>query len=156
MGALGGLIALLVPTVAIARGAAAEIRDLRARSNAAIARHDVAGMQALFLPDAVVLPGSSGTPSAMDGFAARIGKTFADPTFVTYVRTPERVRIGRSARRAAESGRWVGIWRKPDGEMRMSGVYQAMWLATPEGWRIRNESFVSLACVGSRECAGAD
>ncbi len=153
---LAGLIALLIPGAAAAKGAEAEIRAARAASNAAIARHDVAGMQAPFLPDAVVLPGSSGAPFGMDTFAARIGTTFADPTFVAYVRTPERVRVGRSGRRAAESGRWVGIWRKPDGEMRITGVYQAMWLATSDGWRMKNESFVTLACTGSRDCAGAD
>jgi hypothetical protein len=38
--------------------------------------------------------------------------------------------------------------------MRVSGVYLAMWVATPEGWRLKNESFVTLHCTGSRDCAG--
>lgn len=135
--------------------AEAEIRKVRAQSNAAIAAHDVAGMRAAFLPDAVVLPGSSGTPFGMDGFDVRIGAAFADPTFVAWVRTPVTVTIGAGGKRAAESGTWVGTWRKTDGEMRVTGVYQAMWLPTPEGWRIKNESFVTLDCTGSKECVQA-
>lgn len=132
--------------------AEAEIRAARARSNAAIAAHDVAGMRALFLPDAAVLPGSSGTPFGMEGFDTRIGAAFADPTFVAWVRTPTVVTVGTTGRRAVESGTWVGTWRKSDGEMRVTGVYQAMWLPTPAGWRLKNESFVTLNCSGSREC----
>lgn len=135
--------------------AEAEIRATRARSNAAIAAHDVAGMRAAFRADAVVLPGSSGLPFGMDGFDARIGAAFADPTFVAWVRTPTKVVIGTGGKRAAETGAWVGTWRKPDGEMRVTGVYQAMWLPGPDGWRIRNESFVTLDCTGSKECASA-
>lgn len=132
-----------------------EIRATRARSNAAIAAHDVAGMRAAFRPDAVVLPGSSGLPFGMDGFDARMGAAFADPTFIAWVRTPAIISIGTGGKRAAETGTWVGTWRKPDGEMRVTGVYQAMWLPGPEGWRIRNESFVTLDCTGSKECASA-
>lgn len=130
----------------------AEIRALRAQSNAAIAAHDAAGMKALFLPDATILPGANGAALGMDGFDARIGATFADPTFVSYVRLPDTIAVAKSGRRAAETGRWVGIWRKPDGDMRVTGVYQAMWLPTSVGWRLKNESFVTLACTGSRDC----
>ena len=154
--AAAAAIIAAVTAVAIDSAAAeAEIRATRARSNAAIAAHDVVGMKAPFLPNAVVLPGSSGAPFGMDGFDARIGAAFADPTFVAWVRTPGTVRIATNGKRAAEAGTWVGTWRKPDGEMRMSGVYQAMWVPTPAGWRIRNESFVTLECHGSRECAVA-
>lgn len=148
--------AMTVPQPSMdAAKAEAEIRGARDRSNAAIAAHDVAGMKALFLPDAVILPGASGAALDMAGFDARIGATFAERGFDRYVRTPDVVTIAASGARAVERGRWVGIWRKPDGEMRVTGAYQAMWLPTPAGWRIRNESFVTLGCAGSRECANA-
>lgn len=149
------MIAVMTPAASNPQAAEAEIRALRAQSNAAIARHDVAGMRAAFLPDATVLPGSSGVPFGMDGFDARIGAAFADPTFVAWVRTPVTVAIGATGQRAAETGTWVGIWRERDGEMRVTGVYQAMWLPTPAGWRIKNESFVTLGCSGSEACAQA-
>ncbi len=134
----------------------AQIRARRAESNAAIAAHDTAAMRPHYLPDFTILPGSSGSPSDLDAFLTRIGTTFADPSFVHYVRTPVKVTIGASGKRAAETGTWVGTWNKPDGTMRLSGVYQAMWLPSPDGWRLKNESFVSLACEGSAACATMD
>jgi len=151
-----GLLLAAVPLAAARPAAEAEIRARRAQSNAAIAAHDVAAMRPHYLPDFTILPGSSGAPSDLDAFLTRIGATFADPTFVTYVRAPVSVTIGASGKRAAETGTWVGTWNKPDGEMRLSGVYQAMWLPTAEGWRLKNESFVSLACEGSAACATMD
>jgi ketosteroid isomerase-like protein len=136
--------------------AAAEIRALRTQSNAAVAAHDFATMRTFFLPGYIILPGSSGMPFTIDSFGKRIGATFDDPTFVTYVRTPDRIMIGPSGKRAAEVGHWVGTWRKPDGEMRLSGIYQATWLPTLKGWRLINESFISLRCVGSKHCPEVD
>lgn len=151
-----GLLLAAAPLAAARPGAEAEIRARRAQSNAAIAAHDIAAMRPHYLPDFTIMPGSSGVASDLEAFLTRIGTTFADPTFITYVRTPVTVTIGASGKRAAETGTWVGRWNKPDGEMRLSGVYQAMWLPTPDGWRLKNESFVSLACEGSAACATMD
>lgn len=118
----------------------AEIRALRARSNAAIAARDIAAMKALFLPDATVLPAASGAPQGMGGFDARMARAFADPDFLGWERLPDRVLIAESGERAAESGRWTGRWR----DRTSGGVYQTMWERTADGWRIRNESFVAL------------
>lgn len=125
------------------------IRHERARSNAAIARHDVAGMRAVLAQEYTVLPGSTGLPSRLDTFDARMRSTFADPTFVTYVRTPERVTVAGSGERAAETGTWTGVWNKPAGAMRLAGIYQATWIPTAAGWRLLNESFVTLGCTGA-------
>lgn len=56
----------------------------------------------------------------------------------------------------AESGHWVGIWRKKDGLMRKSGVYLARWVPMDATWRLHAELFVTLACVGSAECSRQD
>jgi ketosteroid isomerase-like protein len=159
--AAGLALALAAPEAAVAAGeraadAAAQIRALRAQSNAAIAAHDFEAMRRFFVEDYTILPGSSGASFDIEAFRRRISPTFADPTFVTYVRTPTRIVVGRSGRRAAETGRWVGTWRMPRGEMRLSGIYQAMWVPTPAGWRLKNESFVSLRCVGGVRCAELD
>lgn len=151
-----GLLLAAAPLAAHRPDAEAQIRARRAASNAAIAAHDVAAMRPHYLRDFTILPGSSGAPSNLEQFLTRIATTFADPRFVTYVRTPVTVTVGASGKRAAETGTWVGRWNQPDGEMRLSGVYQAMWLPTADGWRLRNESFVSLACEGSAACATMD
>lgn len=135
-------------------GDVAQIRLLRAQSNTAIARHDYPALRRFFTPDYTIFPGSSGRPFSADDMAQRIAGDFTDPTFVTYVRTPQRIIISDHRDRAAETGRWVGSWRKPDGKMRISGVYQATWNPTPAGWRLKNESFVTLACSGSKACTG--
>jgi len=129
-----------------------EIRTLRAQSNAAIAAHDIVAAKKLYADDYTVLPGSSGTPLSIDDFTRRLTSGFADPTFLTYVRTPGPVIVSESGKRAAEAGSWTGTWRKPDGLLELSGVYQAMWVPTADGWRLKNESFVTLACSGSAVC----
>ena len=31
-----------------------------------------------------------------------------------------------------------------------------MWVPTAAGWRLKNESFVTLGCVGSKRCSDMD
>ena len=131
----------------------AAIRAERQRLNQAIAAHDWQAMQVSFLPDYTILPGSSGRPFDVAAFRGRIGQNFADPTFVTFLRTPEGIRISRNGKRGSERGRWVGTWRKPDGEMRLSGTYLATWEPSGTGWKLKNEAYVSLDCTGSKACA---
>lgn len=145
---------ILALAIAAAAGADddAAIRALRARSNAAIAAHRADDVRALLSEDYTALPGSSGRPLTADQTGQRLAAAFADPTFVTYVRTPRRIAVAASGKRAAETGTWLGLWRKPDGEMRLTGVYQATWVPRGGSWRLLNESFVSLRCTGSASC----
>ena len=149
------MLALLLAAAA-AGGDAAEIRGLRARSNAAIAAHRVEDLRPLLADDYTALPGSSGRPISAEQTERRLAVAFADPTFVTYVRTPGRIAIATSGKRAAETGTWIGLWRKRDGEMRLSGFYQATWTPRDGGWRLLNESFVTLRCTGSKACGELD
>jgi ketosteroid isomerase-like protein len=142
--------------LAAAGGDVAEIRSLRAQSNAAIASHRSEEVRRLFTDDYTALPGSSGRPVSAEQTEQRLAAAFADPTFVTYVRTPKRIVVAASRRRAAETGTWLGLWRKSDGEMRLTGVYQATWAPGDGGWRLLNESFVTLRCTGSRSCPEVD
>jgi ketosteroid isomerase-like protein len=151
-------LALLAPAPAAAPArqpvdSVAAIRAIRDRYNRAIGAHDVAAIRALLEPDYVVLPGSSGIALDADQLGARI---FADRTLITYVRKPRTIIISRSGKRAAETGLWTGLWLKPDGVMRLTGVYQAMWVPRAGTWRLKNESFVSLRCKGSRSCPDVD
>ena len=150
----------LLPSAATASPAPAlaerTIRSLRAQYNAALAKHDFAAMRRFYSPDYTALPGSNGGAFNATELGKRISGDFADPTFITYLRTPTRVTIGFSGKRAAEVGRWVGTWRTRGGEMRVTGVYQAMWVPTVTGWRLKNESFVTLGCTGSKRCPEMD
>lgn len=154
-----GMKSLLLSLLALSATAAmppddiAQIRTLRGQSNAAVAAHDYQAMRRFFLPDYTILPGSSGRPFTADEMATRIAGDFNDPEFVAYVRVPTRIVISDRRQRAAEIGRWAGTWRKAGGTMVVSGIYQATWNPTPAGWRLKNESFVTLACRGNRDCA---
>ena len=146
------MLALLLAAAAAAGGDVAEIRRLRAQSNAAIAGHRAADVRRLLADDYTALPGSSGRPLSAEQTEQRLAAAFADPSFVTYVRTPKRIAVAASGRRAAETGTWLGLWRKGDGEMRLTGLYQATWVPRDGGWRLLNESFVTLRCTGSESC----
>jgi len=147
---------LALALAAAVGGDVAEIRSLRAQSNAAIARHRAGEARRLLTDDYTALPGSSGRPLTAAQTEQRLAAAFADPTFVTYVRTPKRIAVAASGKRAAETGRWLGLWRKGDGEMRLTGTYQATWVPQGGGWRLLNESFVTLRCSGSRSCPEVD
>lgn len=143
--------------LAAAAGAdVAEIRGLRARSNAALAAHRAEDLRPLLTDDYTALPGSSGRPFSAEQLERRLADAFADPTFVTYVRTPKRIVVATSGKRAAETGTWLGLWRKADGEMRLTGIYQATWIPRDGGWRLLNEAFLTLRCKGSRSCPEVD
>ena len=130
------------------------VRSQRAEYNAAIAAHDAIRLRTFLVDDYHVILGSSGdvrggADTATSGFA---DEEFKDPTFVTYRRTPTNIVVAASGKRIAETGRFEGIWRKPDGTMRKTGIYVAMWIPSEGTWRLKSEAFVTLACTGSGAC----
>lgn len=149
------MLALLLASAVVSEDVA-EIRQLRAQSNAAIAAHRPADVRRLLDDDYTALPGSSGRPLDADQTEKRLAAAFADPTFVKYVRSPEWVYVVSSGKRAAETGAWYGLWRKPDGTMQITGIYQATWVPRAGSWRLLNESFVTLRCGGSKACPEVD
>jgi ketosteroid isomerase-like protein len=129
------LLTLALPGVALAQQGDAEvIRALRAESNAAISRHDVAGIVALLDEEFHVTAGSG---AMIDG-AEAMGVAFA-----------QRVEVGTPPEAAAEVGEWVGTWVTPSGPVRTGGHYSAYWRKRGDSWVIRSELFVTLYCEGS-------
>ncbi len=140
--------------VSFAQTPTSAVRALRAESNAAIAAHDVNRLRRVLDDD---YHGIQGTTGALDSGGAATARSygdeeFKDPTFITYRRTPESIVEAQSGKRIAETGHWVGEWRKPDGTMRKTGIYLAMWIPSGGTWRLKSESFVTLSCTGSAEC----
>ena len=130
------------------------VRAQRAEYNAAIAAHDAVRLRTFFVDDYHLIMGSSGDVDSGGDAATRgyADEEFKDPTFVTYRRTPTSIVIAKSGKRIAETGRFEGIWREPDGTMRRTGVYLAMWIPYGGTWRLKSEAFVTLACTGSMTC----
>ena len=135
----------------------ADIRDVRARSNKAIAAHDLETVIATMTPDIVVTAGDGAVFVGRDNVRARVARTFADATFIDYLRTPDSITVSTARPTlAAEHGHWMGRYHTTNGIEDIGGVYLAMWRRTNEGWRIRSELFVSLTCHGPRMCALRD
>jgi ketosteroid isomerase-like protein len=130
------------------------VRAQRAEYNAAIAARDAVRLRTFFVDDYHLILGSSGDIDSGADAATRgySDEEFKDPTFVTYRRTPTTIVIAASGKRIAETGHFEGIWRKPDGTMRKTGIYLAMWIPSAGTWRLKSEAFVTLACTGSAAC----
>ncbi len=129
------------------------IRRLRAEFNRAIAAHDAGTLPKFWRGDFNVTTGAGRILSGRDAVRAAFETIFADPTFIAYTRTPARVELSASGVRAAESGHWLGQWKKPDGMMEWRGNYMAMWRKENDQWLIQSELYVSLKCSGSNECS---
>ncbi|MBB6228670.1 ketosteroid isomerase-like protein [Polymorphobacter multimanifer] len=139
-------LTLLAATPATADDVA-EIRTARASYNAAILNRDAATISALFGPGYKGLAGSGGelidSGPAMTAYFVR---AFKNPAFITFERTPEVITIAERRERAMERGTWLGRSLTPDGdEDQLVGEYLAVWVPTPTGWKLRSESFVTLA-----------
>ena len=143
------LACLAAPPAAGAQAASdqALIRQARAASNQAIARHDVPGVLA-FLADEFQVSASNGSfmrrKEMGDAFTGR----FAEFRDAVYVRTPETVEVNPAGTVAAETGTWTGSWTTPGGPFRTGGRYAASWRKVDGKWLIHSELFVPLFCAG--------
>ena len=123
----------------------AAIRGARDRYNAALLARDLPGVRRLLIDEYIGLPGTSGTPVAGgDAMVQRFAVAFSDPAFITYVRSPDEVRIAKTGERAMERGHWLARYRGDKRQPRFAGEYLAVWVPSPQGWRLRSESFVTL------------
>lgn len=130
-----------------------DIRAVRTRSNKAIAAHDLETVVATLTPDVVVTAGSGAVLLGRDSVRASFRRSFADTTFIDFLRTPDSITVSTARPAlAAEQGHWMGRYHTANGIEDIGGVYLAMWRRTNDGWRIRSELFVSLTCHGARMC----
>lgn len=130
----------------------ADIAAARARSNAAIARHDVAAIAREWLPDANFVSSVGRVTAGADENARFMQAAFERRPDTTWVRTPTHIDVYEAWQVASEAGRWVGTWTEPDGAVRIEGTYLAQWRRIEGRWLIRAELFVPLTCAGSAYC----
>lgn len=131
---------------------AREIRRRRESSNAAIARHDTAGIAAIMASGVVVVTSNSVHVTGRDTNAQRFAEQFRSRPDVTYRRTPTEVRVFAPWRMASEQGRWTGSWTDPDGRITIGGGYFAKWRQVNGVWLVESETYVPESCVGGRYC----
>jgi len=156
---LGGAM-LLSPLVvcgqaAVRADSSADVRAIvaaRARSNAAIARHDTAGMAREMMPDVTVVSSTSAMGTGVSVNVSRMAAQFARRPDTRWVRTPDTVAVFDAWGVASERGHWVGTWTEPDGPLVIRGSYAAQWRRQDGTWRIQGELYVPLVCEGGAYC----
>jgi ketosteroid isomerase-like protein len=120
------------------------IRQQRHLFNEAIAAHDTRSISSCWLPD-VQVSTSDGRPLVgREEVQQAFEQFFADPTFITFTRTPTQVTISDDGRTAAEFGDWIGLWRRLDENNTRRGTYLASWHKQGRYWLLQAELFVPL------------
>lgn len=136
----------------LSRAASTLIRAARARSNAAIAAHDLAGIAREWMPDVSVLNSTGKQTNGRDANRANLTRQFELRPDTKYVRTPASIEVFAAWGVAAERGDWVGTWTEPDGPLVIGGTYQAQWRQVGSAWLIAAELFVPTYCSGGAYC----
>ncbi len=129
------------------------IRQARAASNAAIARHDAEAVAGFLLENAQAVFSTSAILSGRAANQASYASRFQQTQDVRWVRTPSTVKVWNAWQVAAEEGEWTGEWTQTDGKVHIRGSYFAQWRKIDGTWRIQAEVFVPLECSGSSYCA---
>ena len=129
------------------------IRDLRARSNAAIAAHDLAGIARPWSNDVHVVSSTSAQTAGSQANQQRMARQFETRPDTIYVRTPATIDIYSPWNVASERGTWVGRWTEPDGKLEIGGTYLAQWRKVNGQWLIQAELYVPTHCRGAKYCS---
>jgi len=117
----------------------AAIRAARTASNAAIAKHDVAGIINCLAPDFAYTIGRAKSFMGRDTVTAVWQQLFATNPQVWYQRNPSQIIISKNDTLAWETGTWHAKHSYSAG-----GNYSAMWCKRNGVWMTRAELYVSL------------
>lgn len=128
------------------------IRQLRASSNAAIARHDTAGVGAILASDVVVVTSNSIHVQGRAAHLTQFADQFRTRPDVVYLRMPDEIRVFALWGMASERGRWTGSWTDSDGKIRIGGTYFAKWRRVNSRWLVESETYVPERCSGGTYC----
>jgi ketosteroid isomerase-like protein len=128
------------------------IRETRARSNAAIAAHDLAGIARAWMPDVHIVTSTSAQAAGTQVNQQRMARQFENRPDTIYVRTTRSVEVFAPWSVASERGEWIGRWTEPDGKLEIGGTYQAQWRKIDGQWLIQAELYVPAQCRGSKYC----
>ena len=116
------------------------IRARRKLTNKLIAAHDAPRLKPFFAADANLISGEGGLLMGAAAIIAAFEAQFADPSFVTYLRTTESVTLAGDGMRAAEAGTWLATWK----DQTATGPYLAAWKKVVGQWVIESETFVTV------------
>jgi ketosteroid isomerase-like protein len=128
------------------------IRAARDRSNAAIAKHDLDGIAAVWMENFHVVSSTSAQAAGKTVNRERMAAQFKNRPDTIYIRKPASIEVYAPWDVAAERGEWTGTWTEPDGALEIGGTYQAQWRKVDGRWLIQGELYVPARCKGSKYC----
>jgi ketosteroid isomerase-like protein len=128
------------------------IREARARSNQAIAAHDLAAIARVWMEDVHVVSSTSAQTAGRELNQQRMARQFTNRPDTIYVRRPTVIDVYSSWGVAAERGEWTGRWTEPDGALEIGGTYLAQWRKLDGQWLIQAELYVPTRCTGAKYC----
>src|SRR5688572_29445388 len=128
------------------------IRAARDRSNAAIAKHDLDGVSAVWMEDVHVVSSTGAQTAGRSANRERMAAQFTHRPDTIYIRKPITIELYAPWNVASERGEWTGRWTEPDGALEIGGTYQAQWRKIDGRWLIQGELFVPTRCTGSKYC----
>jgi ketosteroid isomerase-like protein len=128
------------------------IRAARARSNQAIAAHDLDGIARAWMTDVHVVSSTSAQTAGREQNRQRMATQFTNRPDTVYVRRPATIDVYPAWSVASERGEWTGRWTEPDGTLEIGGTYLAQWRKAEGQWLIQAELFVPTRCTGSAYC----
>ena len=102
------------------------IREARARSNRAIAAHDLAAIAREWAADLHVVSSTSAQTAGRDANGERMATQFKNRPDTVYVRTPTEIAVNPAWAVASERGDWTGKWTEPDGSSRSAALSSAV------------------------------
>jgi ketosteroid isomerase-like protein len=149
---VGASVALATAAQTAAPADEAAVRAARARSNAAIAAHDMPGITRHWMPDVHIVTSTSARGTGREVNADRMAQQFKRRPDTVYLRTPRGVDVFAAWEVASERGEWTGRWTEPDGVVNIRGTYLAQWRRVDGTWLIQAELFVPTSCRGSSYC----
>ncbi len=128
------------------------IRDARARSNQAIAAHDLLAIARAWMENVHVVSSTSAQTAGRTANRERMRQQFTNRPDTVYVRRPTAIDVFAPWDVASERGEWTGRWTEPDGVLEIGGTYQAQWRRMDGHWLIQAELFVPTRCTGAAYC----
>jgi ketosteroid isomerase-like protein len=128
------------------------IREARARSNQAIAAHDLAGIARVWMENVHIATSTSVQIAGRELNQQRMARQFATRPDTIYIRRSTVVDVYAPWAVAAERGEWTGRWTEPDGALEIAGTYLAQWRKIDGQWLIQAELYVPTRCTGAKYC----
>jgi ketosteroid isomerase-like protein len=129
-----------------------QIREVRARSNQAIAAHDLPGIARAWMDNVHIVSSTSTQGTGRAANQERMARQFKNRPDTIYVRQPATIEVFAPWAVASERGEWTGRWTEPDGALEIGGTYQAQWRKVDGQWLIQAELFVPTRCKGAAYC----